>query len=129
MGFTTLGRRWMGRGRGLNSHYAGEEMDREKEGTDGKVFGARIGRGSTRLQHCIAFGWLWFSAPLLIHVGWSSRKRDDGEYMKDERPGCTTQRKCFGRSGQGGMGFTTLGRRWMGRGRGLNSHYAGEEKA
>ncbi|KRX13845.1 hypothetical protein T07_13236 [Trichinella nelsoni] len=70
---------------------------------DDRVFGVRTGGGSTslRLQHCIAFRWLRFSAPLLIHVGWSSRKRDDGEYMKDERPGCTTQRKCFGRSGHG----------------------------
>ncbi|KRX13840.1 hypothetical protein T07_13115 [Trichinella nelsoni] len=43
MGFTTLGRRWMGRGRDLNSHYAVEEMDRKQEGIDGQVFGVRIG--------------------------------------------------------------------------------------
>ncbi|KRX13849.1 hypothetical protein T07_2485 [Trichinella nelsoni] len=78
-------------------------MDREQEGTDGQVFGVRTGGGSTtlRLQHYIAFGWLWFSALLLMYVGWSSRKRHDREYMKDKSPGPSTQRKYLGRSRQG----------------------------
>ncbi|KRZ67847.1 hypothetical protein T08_2460 [Trichinella sp. T8] len=38
--------------------------------------------------------------PLLVRVGWSSRKRHDCEHMKDGRPDRITQRKYCGRSGQ-----------------------------
>ncbi|KRX37448.1 hypothetical protein T05_6087 [Trichinella murrelli] len=57
--------------------------------------------------------------PLLVRVGWCSRKRHDCEHMKDGRPDRITQRKYCGRSGQRDWRWGSqhcVGGGWIGNG-------------